>query len=373
MTDESLARPAILRLQPYSPGKPIEEVEREYGLTDIVKLASNENPLGPSPRATAAMERALGEVRLYPDNECYLLTQALSRHLGFPEQQIVLGRGSDEVIYMIGLAFLCPGDEVIVPVESFSQYPFTAQLMGVDIVSVPLRDYRYDLPAMAERFTPRTKAVFIANPNNPTGAIVRQREVQEFLDRAPANCVVVLDEAYREYVEDPDYPRSFEWVREDRNVIVLRTFSKIYALAGLRVGYGVGSERLMGYLHRVRAPFNVNNVAQAAALASLGDADQVARSLSVNREGKAYLYREFARLGLRAAPTEANFIFVDVGRDSREVFSGLLRQGVIVRTGDIFGYPTHIRVTIGLPEQNSRFIAALEKVLAASAGRMADG
>jgi len=361
----NLTRPEIESLRPYSPGKPIEEVQREYGLTDIVKLASNENPLGPSPLALEAMKRAIEQTRLYPDNDWYHLRRELGQHLGLPHEQVVVGRGSDEVILQIGLAFIRPGDRALMPEGPFSQYEFVTRLMGGECVMVPMRDYRYDLAEMARRFDERAKIVWIGNPNNPTGTIVTIDEVTAFMERVPEDCVVVFDEAYCEYVEDPYYPDTLTMLEEGAdNIIILRTFSKVYSLAGLRIGYGFGPPRLIENLMRVRAPFNVSTVATEAARASLRDHNQVERSVKVNREGKEYLYAELARLGLSYAPTQANFILVNVGMDCRQVFEGLLRQGVIVRTGDIFGLSTHIRVTIGLPEQNRRFITALEKALA---------
>ncbi len=362
MTDK-LTRSALARLKPYIPGKPIDEVKRELGLDDVIKLASNENPLGPSPRAVAAMRQALKEVRLYPDNECYHLRRRLSAHLGFPPEQILVGRGSDEIIHMIGLAFLEKGDEVLIPSHPFVLYEFTGDLMEAELVRVPLKDYRHDLEAMAERITPRTTLVFVGNPNNPTGTIVTHKEMEKFLDRLGEQGIVVLDEAYYEYAEDPAYPRSLEWVKEGRNVIVLRTFSKIYALAGLRIGYGVAKPELAAALSKVREPFNVSSLAQAAALASLDDPAQVERSRKINRRGKAYLYRELKRLGLKYVPTEANFIFIDSGRDALTVSREIMKKGVIVRADPAFGYPTHFRVTIGTLAQNRRFIAALKEVL----------
>jgi len=358
-----LTRPCVSELIPYTPGKPIEEVQREFGLTDIVKLASNENPLGPSPKAVEAICQAAEQVRLYPDNDCYHLKRAVARYLGVEVEQVLLGHGSDELIHNIGLAFLCPGDEVLMCTGPFSQYEFTAKLMEVTPVQVAQKNWRYDMAAMADRLTERTKVVFIANPNNPTGSMVTRAELARFMSAVPARTVVVMDEAYHEYVDDPEYPESLPLVREGRPVIVLRTFSKIYALAGLRVGYGATTAELAGAMERVREPFTVTSVGQAAALASLGDREQIERSARLNRESRAYYCRELDRLGLGYTPSQANFVWVDVARDCQAVFDALLRRGVIVRTGDIFGAPTHIRVTTGTPEQNQRFIAALEKIV----------
>jgi histidinol-phosphate aminotransferase len=351
----------------YQPGKPISQVQREFGLDEVVKLASNENPLGPSPLAVAAMQEALKETRLYPENDCPQLIEALGKHLGMPEDHLIVGRGSDEVIHLIGLAFLNPREEVVMADPAFALHESTAIVMDADPVQVPLKNYTHNLQAMQEAITPKTKLVFITNPHNPTGTIVTKREVDRFMEGLPDGILVAFDEAYREYVISEEFPDSLEFVRQGRNVVVLRTFSKIYALAGLRVGYGIAPPHIMQHLWRVRQPFNVSSVAQAAATASLSDEDQVARSRRVNEEGKRYLEREFARLGLNYAPTEANFIFVDLQRDSVVAFRQLLKEGVIVRTGDIFGFPTHIRVTVGTREENEKFISALEKVLSGSA------
>jgi len=363
MTEPRLTRPCVDGLTPYTPGKPIEEVQREFGLTDIVKLASNENPLGPSPEAVEAIRQAAADVWLYPDNDCYRLMAALSEKLGFPGAQILLGHGSDELIHNIGLAFLSPGDEVMMCSGPFSQYEFTAKLMDAAPVYVPMQGFRYDISAMAQRVSARTKVVFIGNPNNPTGTIVTRQELSELLESLPDTTILVMDEAYYEYVDDLDYPDSLELVRNGRRAIVLRTFSKIYGLAGLRIGYGATTPELADALERVREPFNVSSVAQAAALASLKDGDQVRRTCEVNQQAKEYLYGEFERLGLEYTPSYANFVWVDVGLECRPVFTELLKRGVIVRTGDAFGAPTHIRVTTGLPEQNQRLAAALEAVL----------
>jgi len=365
MTETRLTRRCVENLTPYTPGKPIEEVQREFGLTDIVKLASNENPLGPSPKAVEAIRRAAGDVWLYPDNDCYHLRAALSERLGLPGGQILLGHGSDELIHNIGLAFLAPGDEVMMCSGPFSQYEFTAKLMDGTPVYIPMKEFRYDTAAMAQRVSSRTKVVFIGNPNNPTGTIVTRQELAELLKALPDSTILVMDEAYHDYVDDPDYPDALALVRDGRRAIVLRTFSKIYGLAGLRIGYGATTPELADALERVREPFNVSSVAQAAALASLQDGDQVARTRKVNREAKDYFYNEFERLGLEYTPSYANFVWVDLGRECRPVFAELLRRGVIVRTGDAFGAPTHIRVTTGTPPQNQRFVAALEEVLGA--------
>jgi histidinol-phosphate aminotransferase len=363
------ARPAptvgenVTRLVPYRPGKPIEEVKRELGLSHVIKLASNENALGPAPRAAAAMQEAAARVHLYPDGACYELRQAVAAHLGVPGDHLIFGNGSDDIIHLLGVTFLAPGDEAIQADPSFVRYEAAAILNRAPCHLVPLRDWTHDLQAMADRINERTRLIFIANPNNPTGTIVKAVEVSRFMREVPDRALVVFDEAYFEYVEAADYPDSLRYVREGENVIVLRTFSKAYGLAGLRVGYGVARPEIIGPLERVREPFNVNLVAQAAAAAALGDTEHVRRSQAMNREGRERFYRAFDELGLKYAPTEANFVWVDVGRDSVEVFNALLRRGVIVRTGDIFGAETHLRVTIGTAGENEAFLSALKDVL----------
>ena len=358
-----ICKECILRLKPYVPGKPIEEVEREYGITNIIKLASNENPLGPSPKAIQAMKEAVEKVGLYPDGSCYALRNAVARHLGVEPNYLSFGAGSDELIHEIGIALLEEGDETVQADPTFVQYEGAAILNDCPCCKVPLKDFKYDLDAMAGCINERTKLIFIANPNNPTGTMVTHDEVARLLDRMTERAVLVLDEAYSEYIDRPDYPRSLSWVLEGRNVILLRTFSKVYGLAGLRLGYAIARPELIGYLEQVRQPFNVNSVAQAGAIASLADPDHVERSKKLNADGKAFFYREFDRLGLPYTVSEANFVWVDLKTDSVQVFKDLLRRGVIIRTGDIFGYPTHARVTVGTAEENARFIAALEEVL----------
>ena len=358
-----LVKENIRRLKPYSPGKPIEEVEREFGVKDIVKMASNENPLGPSPKALAAMREALNKVALYPEGSCFYLKKALAAHWGVRENELIVGNGSDELIHYIGVTFLSEGDEVIQADPSFVRYEAAAVLNDCDCIMVPLRDFTHDLEAMADRITDRTRLIFVANPNNPTGTAVTQRDVERFMAGLPERVIAVFDEAYYEYVESPDFPEMLSYIREGANVIVLRTFSKIYGLAGLRVGYGIARSEIIQCLNQVREPFNVNSVAQAGALASLQDPGQVERSRRVNSEGKRFLYREFEAMGLPYVPTEANFVFLDIKRDCRPVFTELLKRGVIVRTGDIFGLPTFFRVTIGTEADNRRFVQTLREVL----------
>jgi len=358
-----LCRKCILNLVPYVPGKPIEEVKRELGLDDVIKLASNENPLGPSPKAIEAMKAALDNVAQYPEGSCFELRQAVAKHLGVNPDMLIFGCGADEVIHYLGIALLDDGDEIVQADPSFVQYKAASTLMDCEAHMVPLRNWTHDLDAMLACVNERTKMLFITNPNNPTGTIVSADEIQRVLDKLPERCLLVLDEAYYEYVDDPAYTRAIEWIWQDRNVIALRTFSKIYALAGARVGYGVAPKRIIDMLERVRAPFNVNSIAQAGALASLSDPDQVTRTRIQNQRSKQYFYQELDRMGIPYTPTEANFLWVDTQRDCKDVFNKLLRLGVIVRTGDIFGCPTHIRVTTGTDEQNARFIEALKEAI----------
>ena len=354
----------IARLRPYVPGKPIEEVQRELGLTDVIKLASNENPLGPSPLALQALTATAAGVALYPEGSAPALRRAVSRATGMPEDTLVFGNGSDEVLHLLALTFLRPGDETVQGDPSFAMYDIYATQCDAVPVLVPLKNYTHDLDAMADAVTDKTRMVFVANPNNPTGTIVRRQQVERFLDRLPQDVLFVLDEAYDEYVTDPDKPDLRPLVLEGRNVVILHTFSKAFGLAGLRVGYGIMRPETAAHLNRVRSPFNVNLPAQAAAAAALGDRDHVARTVALNAEGRNYFNSEFEKMGLDYVPSEGNFVLVDVGRDAREVFQALQHKGVIVRSAYGMGLPQHIRVTTGTMPQNERFIAALKEVLA---------
>ncbi len=363
---EHLVKPQILPMVPYEPGKPVEEVKRELGLERVYKLASNENPLGPSPRALEALRGDIAEaIRMYPDGGAWALRQKIADKFGLTPEWVAVGNGSDELIHFLGLVFLCPGDEMVAGHPSFVRYEAAAQLNGAKFVKVPLKDFKLDLEAMAEAVTPKTKLIFVANPNNPTGTIVTQSEVEKFMESVPPDVVVVFDEAYCSFVDDPEFPDVLPYVKSgDRPVILLRTFSKDYGLAGLRVGFGLMPPEIREYVDKVREPFNVNSLAQLAALHALDDDEYVERVRKVNAEGKAFLYRELERLGLTYVPTQANFLLVDVGAPAREIFNALLRRGIIVRPADAFGFPTFIRVTIGKPEENEAFIRALEEVLA---------
>ena len=292
----------IARLRPYVPGKPIEEVQRELGLTDIIKLASNENPLGPSPRALEALAAAAGGVALYPEGSAPALRRAVSQATGMPEDMLVFGNGSDEVLHLLALTFLQPGDETVQGDPSFAMYEIYATQCDAIPILVPLQNFTHDLDAMADAITAKTRMVFLANPNNPTGTFVRRGAVERFLERIPRNVLVVFDEAYAEYVSDPDKPDLRPFVIEGRNIVILHTFSKAYGLAGLRVGYGMMRPEIATLLNRVRSPFNVNLPAQAAAAAALGDTEHVARTVALNAEGRNYFYAEFERMGAELRP-----------------------------------------------------------------------
>lgn len=357
-----MARPNVRDLAVYKPGKPIEEVQRELGLAEVVKLASNENPLGPSPLVREALAGAAGQVHFYPDGSSYRLRNMLAERYGVDSAGILPGNGSNELIQQLALAFLNPGDHVVAPVPSFPRYVPLARMMDARAAEVGLTGDRVDLKAMREAVTDRTRIIYICNPNNPTGTIVTRAEMDAFLAAVPDDCLVVLDEAYFEYVEDPQYPDGLDYLKGgDRRIVVLRTFSKCFGLAGLRVGYAVADPAVITVLERVREPFNVNALAQLAALAALRDGDHLEQVLSTNSREKRFLYREFERLEIPYVPSEANFILFDAGHDERAVFHKMLRRGVIIRGG--FGYETRLRVSIGTRDQNERFIRALEKVI----------
>jgi histidinol-phosphate aminotransferase len=345
----------IESLVPYPPGKPIEELERELGIKGSIKLASNENPLGPSPLAVKAVKEALGGLNRYPDGSSYYLKAKLSLRLGVPTEMLTLGNGSNEIIELLVRTYLAPGEEAVMGEPSFAVYPLVVQAAGGVAVRVPLKDFTHDLSAMAARITEKTRLVFIANPNNPTGTMVTGSAFDAFLKRVPDGVIVCMDEAYFEYVSGPGYPASLQYVEEGWPVVVLRTFSKIYGLAGLRVGYGVAHPEITAYINRVRQPFNVNSLAQAAALAALDDHVHIKKSLENNAGGLKYLFDEITGLGYECVPTEANFFLIKVG-DGKGVYEALLKKGVIVRPMASYGLPEFIRVTVGLPEENRRFV-----------------
>jgi histidinol-phosphate aminotransferase len=364
MTDLCDFAPEYVRaIAPYQPGKPISELERELGITDIVKLASNENPLGASPRAIEAMRAALADIARYPDGNGFELKAAIARHCGVAPESIVLGNGSNDVLELAGRVFLRPGTAAVYSRHAFAVYPLVTQAMGALGIETPARDYGHDLDAMLRAITPDTRVVFIANPNNPTGTLLAPAEVRRFLEAAPRQALVVLDEAYTEYLTPDLRGDSVAWLKDFPNLVVTRTFSKAYGLAGLRVGYALAEPRVADLMNRVRQPFNVNSVAQAAAVAALGDQDFVARSFQINSEGMTVITEGLRRLKLDFIPSHGNFLSFRIG-DAARAYRRLLELGVIVRPIAGYAMPEHLRVSIGLPAENQRFLSALEHVVA---------
>lgn len=364
-----LPKSRIVNLPVYQPGKPIEEVKRELGLDEVIKLASNENPFGCSPRAKAAIEAEFANLSIYPDGSSVELAEVLTEHLDVRREQIIFGCGSDEIIALICRAFLLPGDETVMADQTFSVYKTNSQIEGATIIEVPLKDGTHDLDGILASVNDKTKIVWICNPNNPTGTIVDHVALTSFVERIPSHVLVVLDEAYAEYVVDEAYTDGIKLLKKHNNVIILRTFSKIYGLASLRIGYGVGDPHVIQLINRVREPFNTSRFGQAAAKASIGDQEFVQTCRLKNREGIQYLSAEFERLGLFYFPAHGNFIFVQVNRPGHEVFQELMRLGIIVRSG-FDKYPDFIRVTVGSAEQNVKFITALEQVLNSNSARI---
>lgn len=352
----------VLKLIAYEPGKPVEELAREMGLqpSDIIKLASNENPLGPSPKALAAMRDALDRAHFYPDGGGWALRGAIAEKLGLARENVVLGNGSNELIEFIGHAFLRPGDEVVTARHAFAVYALMAQLFGAKTVEVPDPGYTHDLDAMLAAITPRTRQVFVANPNNPTGTLVDQAAIDRFMDAVPGHVLVIFDEAYYEFLDNP--PDTLKYVREGRNVLVMRTFSKIQGLANLRIGYGLAPREIADVLQKTRQPFNANGIAQAGALAGLLDEEHMKKTRELTHEGREFLQAEFAAMGLEFVPGFANFVLVHVG-DGDKVFQALLRRGLIVRAMRSYKLPEWIRVSVGTMEQNRRFIAELRRLV----------
>jgi histidinol-phosphate aminotransferase len=356
-----LARAEVLDLPVYSPGKSPEDVAREYGIRGCVKMASNENPLGPSPLAMEALARVLDSVHLYPDTACLRLREAIADKLGLGPENVLVGHGADEIFDLLAYAFLEPGDQVVVASPTFSSYELAAMTMGAEVIRVPLRDYRQDVEAMAKAVGPRCKVVFLCSPHNPTGTVVGEGEFTSLLADTAGKCLVVLDEAYVEYVEESESWDSLGYLRENPHLLVTRTFSKIYGLAGLRVGYALCSPGVREILEKVKLPFNVNRLAQEAALAALEDAEHVKRSREMNSRGKRKIYRVLEELGIPYVPSQANFVLVkDPGGGS--LFEGLLQHGVIVRDGVALGLPGLVLITVGDDEMNARLEEALKKL-----------
>ena len=361
----NFARTGIMNLAPYVAGKPTEEVEAEYGVKVLAKLASNENPLGVSPKAVAAMEKELTNCFLYPEGASPRVRRKLAQRLGVAEGQIYLATGGDHILTLLGNAFINQDDEVIVGAPSFYTYTLSTLTMGGVLVKTPLKDHVYDLDAILAAVTPKTKLIFFCNPNNPTGTIVHKDKVAEFMSKVPDHCVVVFDEAYFEFIDDPAYGDGIEdYVKKGANVVVLRTFSKMYGMAGLRIGYAVAAEHLAPVLGRIMPPFPVNRLAQVAAEAAMDDSDFVNAVIKNNNEGRAYLNAEFTKLGMPYAPSYGNFIFVDIGMPAPQANEALLKRGIVIRPGHQWGCETYLRVTIGTPQQNQAFIEALKAVKA---------
>ena len=364
MALEGLARPHILGLKPYQPGKPVEELERELGVSGAVKLASNENPLGPSPRAVEAMGRALEEMNRYPDGAAWELRARLAMHLQVDPGQLVFGCGGDEVLELLAKSFLAPGDEVVYAWPSFAMYPIVVAGMGATPIQVPLgEDLVHDLPAMLRAITPRTKMVVLCNPNNPTGTSFGREAFESFVASLPGDLILVVDEVYVEFARRDDFPDTLPLLETRPGTISVRSFSKLYGLAGLRIGYGVCDPELAGILERARHPFNVSRLAEVAAVAALEDTTHVEATLAFNREGGDWLGRELEALGLEVWPTDTNFVLIRSERTGAAIYEGLLRQGVIVRPLPGTGLENHIRVTIGTREENERLVKALRQVL----------
>ena len=356
-------KPSIDTIQPYQGGKPIEEVQRELGITDIIKLASNENPLGPSPLAVQAIAESARHVHLYPDSNAFYLKSDLAQHLGISTEQLILGNGSNDVLQLIAEAYVAPDDEVIYAAGAFVVYGLVTKLCSATAVVVPMQNDTHDLAAMAAAITDKTKVIFVANPNNPTGTMVSADETAAFMEQVPDGVLVVFDEAYYEYVLRSDYPQTLPYVLEGRDFIITRTFSKIYGLAGLRIGYGIAPPALIETLNRVRQPFNCSLVGQAAARAALKDTAHVTKSQASNTAGKVFLYEAFEDMGLRYTQTEGNFIMLHLEQLGADIADALLQKGIIVRPIAEYGYPNAVRVTIGREKENERLITALKHIL----------
>lgn len=354
----------IAEITPYKPGKPIEEVERELGLSRVIKLASNENPLGTSRKVKRAIEDYAGRVHLYPDGAAFELKTALASRLGVRPRELLIGNGSNELIEFLVRGFVREGDKVLSSEKSFQIYQLATKCAGGIFVEIPMKDSRFDLKAIRAAVDEKTRLIFIANPNNPTGTYVNRAELDEFLDGIPQDVIVCLDEAYYDFVEAEDFPDSLFYVKLERpNIIVLRTFSKSYGLAGLRIGFGVACPPLMEYLGKIRQPFNVNSVAQQAALAALSDEAFFNKTIQLVAGGRNYFYKKLDRMKVEYFKSQANFILIRAGYDAEKVFQALLRKGVVVRSMKTFGLPDYIRVSIGKPDQNRKFCREFRKIV----------
>ena len=358
----SLVRRHILSIDPYEAGKPIDEIRRELRLKEIIKLASNENPLGPSPKAMAAIKKNLQSINRYPDSNGFYLKRKLAKVLNMQPANIVLGNGSDELIDIIIKTFVEDDEHIITSDGTFLEYKIISQVKGRIVITLPLRYFKYDLESIKRRIDKNTKLVFISNPNNPTGTYITKFELEDFMRDLPPQVLLVLDEAYDTFIDVDDFPNSLSYLK-DKNVILLKTFSKAYGLAGLRVGYAITRAEFASYMEVARQPFNVNSLAQAAAVAALDDKKFLKRSKSIILEGKNYIYDTLSAMGIAYVPSVANFILIDVGRDGVGVFKEMLKYGVIVRDMKQYGFKNFIRVTVGTKKENERFVRVLKKVL----------
>ena len=358
------AREYLQKISPYKPGKPIEEVARLLKLQgEIIKLASNENPLGTSPLALQAMRKALRDSSYYPDDNCYYLKEKLAKYHGLKAENIFVGNGSVEILPLLTLAYLGPGTTGVASASAFIWFKIAVHISAADIIEAPMKNYTHDLEAVRTAIRPDTRLVYIANPNNPTGTMVNRQELEAFLRRIPDHVLVILDEAYGEYIDDPSFPSGLDYFRKGKNVVILHSFSKIYGLAGVRVGYALAAPEVVASLSKLRISFNVNRLSQVAAMAALDDVRHIRRGKAVNDAGKAFLSQAYRKLGLFFLPTFANFFFVDFAKDSQLVFEALQRRGVITRTIKEYGFPNALRITIGTEEQNERLIRTLKRVL----------
>jgi histidinol-phosphate aminotransferase len=358
----ALVRENIQKLSPYIAGKPIEETKREFNLKEVIKLASNENPLGASPKAVAAIKKAASGVNRYPDSNSFYLKKKLASAFKLEPENFVLGNGSDELIDIVIKTFVNEDETILTSQRTFLEYEIISKVNNRKAITLPLKGFKFDLEAIKKKIDSKTKLVFIANPNNPTGTYVNKPELEKFLKGLPKNVIVVLDEAYDTFIDVKDYPRGVDYIKKD-NLIVLQTFSKAYGLSGLRIGCAICAEHLSVFMEKTRQPFNVNLLAQAGALAALDDKQFLKKTRDLTLKGKKYLYQAFGKMGLSYVPSAANFILLDVKQDCRVIFKDLLKLGVIVRDMKQYGLDTFIRVTIGLPAENAKFIKALKIVL----------
>lgn len=355
--------PFVGDLIPYVPGKPVEELERELGISGAVKIASNENPLGPSPLAEQAVKEATHTLNRYPDGDAYYLKEKLSSKLGVKAETIIFGNGSNDVIDIAARTFMQPGDEAIFGEYAFIVYPIVTQAVGAKSVISPMPDYKHDLRDMHSRITEKTRIIFIANPNNPTGTAVKRDEFDWFIENVPEDILILVDEAYFEYVDDINYPDSLKYHNMGKSIITVRTFSKIYGLAGLRLGYGIAHEDIISNMQRVRHPFNSNSLSQIGAIAALDDTNHLERTKTINSDGLKYVTNELDKLGVVFVPSYTNFVLIDLKDNPMSVYNELLKEGVIVRPVMGYGLKTHLRVTIGTQEENEKFVNGIRKVL----------